>query len=315
MEDWEKPLFHYLVRCTLMDMATGTRVSSGIGEANSYESKHRYRWIPENQLPVGVDREMTKKKGGMQTFFEPAFAIERGETTGQYGKPIEHWQMFRDAIANKTAKAAVRKTKKGSDMEGFEVAVDTTLYQLPNPDIFDVVNTLVKMAKKRALVDATLSAGRLSELFTQDLEDLTDEPVEAPAATATERSTLKAPAAEAHKPKRNRDEFDPEAPAPAEDDPLDQARRSGEPATPPEPAGGCTLQQLEKFAKAKADLEALGVQEPTIWKGVYKTAGREIAEPSELDMAEMEGLLKYMHNWKKALQAEIAREEKANVKK
>ncbi|MFZ3591513.1 hypothetical protein ACOI1C_20365 [Bacillus sp. DJP31] len=39
-------------------------------------------------------------------------------------------------------------------------------------DPFSVVNTLLKMAKKRALIDAVLSATRASGLFTQDIEDL-----------------------------------------------------------------------------------------------------------------------------------------------
>jgi hypothetical protein len=39
-------------------------------------------------------------------------------------------------------------------------------------DPFSLVNTLLKMAKKRALIDAVLSATRASGLFTQDIEDL-----------------------------------------------------------------------------------------------------------------------------------------------
>lgn len=39
-------------------------------------------------------------------------------------------------------------------------------------DPFTMKNTVLKMAKKRALVDATLSATRSSGLFTQDIEDL-----------------------------------------------------------------------------------------------------------------------------------------------
>lgn len=38
-------------------------------------------------------------------------------------------------------------------------------------DSFTIVNTLLKMAKKRALIDAVLSATRASGLFTQDIED------------------------------------------------------------------------------------------------------------------------------------------------
>jgi hypothetical protein len=55
----------------------------------------------------------------------------------------------------------IKKTKKGY-----------TLYRIDNDDVFSQVNTILKMAKKRALVDAALSAGRLSEIFTQDIEDL-----------------------------------------------------------------------------------------------------------------------------------------------
>ena len=47
-----------------------------------------------------------------------------------------------------------------------------TLYRLDNEDIYSQVNTILKMAKKRALVDAALSAGRLSDVFTQDVEDM-----------------------------------------------------------------------------------------------------------------------------------------------
>ena len=41
---------------------------------------------------------------------------------------------------------------------------------------FSVQNTILKMAKKRALVDATLNVGSLSGKFTQDVEDMNLEP-------------------------------------------------------------------------------------------------------------------------------------------
>ena len=51
-------------------------------------------------------------------------------------------------------------------------------YLLENDDPFTLVNTVLKMAKKRAQVDAALTVGSLSQIFTQDLEDvdLQDEP-------------------------------------------------------------------------------------------------------------------------------------------
>lgn len=39
-------------------------------------------------------------------------------------------------------------------------------------DAFGADNTVLKMAKKRALIDATLLVASLSEIFTQDLEDM-----------------------------------------------------------------------------------------------------------------------------------------------
>lgn len=44
--------------------------------------------------------------------------------------------------------------------------------QEENPDIADVYNTVLKMAKKRAYVDGILSATAASDIFTQDLEDM-----------------------------------------------------------------------------------------------------------------------------------------------
>ena len=47
-------------------------------------------------------------------------------------------------------------------------------------DPFSLVNTILKMAKKRSLVDAVLSATRTSGLFTQDVEDIGIAPEETP---------------------------------------------------------------------------------------------------------------------------------------
>ena len=119
-EDWDKPFFRYLIKCSLVNVLGDTTVSEGLGECNSYESKYRWRWFSERDLPAGVDKSKLVSQ-------------ERHSRAG--GK----WMMYR-----------------------FE-----------NDDIFSQVNTILKMAKKRALVDAVLSAGRLSNIFTQDMEDIT----------------------------------------------------------------------------------------------------------------------------------------------
>lgn len=51
-------------------------------------------------------------------------------------------------------------------------ACNTREKKYAHTDGFSVDNTVLKMAKKRALVDAALMVGSLSDLFTQDLEDM-----------------------------------------------------------------------------------------------------------------------------------------------
>ena len=48
-------------------------------------------------------------------------------------------------------------------------------WRVPNPDIFSLVNTIEKMACKRALVHAVIGVTRSSGIFTQDVEDLPKE--------------------------------------------------------------------------------------------------------------------------------------------
>ncbi len=47
-------------------------------------------------------------------------------------------------------------------------------YKINNSDICSLVNTILKMAKKRAFIDAVLQVASLSEVFTQDVEDMGD---------------------------------------------------------------------------------------------------------------------------------------------
>lgn len=47
-------------------------------------------------------------------------------------------------------------------------------FKINNIDVCSLVNTILKMAKKRAFIDAVLQVASLSEVFTQDLEDMKD---------------------------------------------------------------------------------------------------------------------------------------------
>jgi hypothetical protein len=155
-------------RCRLL--RDGRVVGVGEGSCNSWEAKYRYRWVAEEQVPEHLDRTQLVKRRVHRTLCEFEFAIERAETTGTYGKPAEHWQKFREAIQAGTARQVEKLTRRGQSV-AWEIDVDASLYRIPNPDVADVVNTIQKMAQKRALVAATLIATSASEFFTQDTED------------------------------------------------------------------------------------------------------------------------------------------------
>ena len=63
-------------------------------------------------------------------------------------------------------KQEVRQAKSGKSF---------TWFRVPNEDIFSQVNTLQKMAQKRAMVGAVLIATRASGFLTQDMEDTVQE--------------------------------------------------------------------------------------------------------------------------------------------
>lgn len=104
----------------IIHRGTGVVVAEGVGEASSYESKYRYRWVYESDLPKGIDK---------------------------------------DSLVSKTFES--RKTGK-----------EYSKYRIENSDLIDQWNTVLKMAKKRALVDATLSATGTSGIFTQSEDEM-----------------------------------------------------------------------------------------------------------------------------------------------
>ena len=151
----------------------GELVGEGVGSCNSWEKKYRYRWMNELEIPATIDKSGLEFIDGKISEF--AFAINKAETSGKYGKPASYWKQFTDAIANKTAVSIKRKTKKGDDMDAWEIG--GKLYAVPNHDPADQVNTIDKMAQKRALVAMVLITTNASDYFTQDMEDFVPETI------------------------------------------------------------------------------------------------------------------------------------------
>lgn len=177
IEDWTgaehngEPLFYYSYRCQLT--RGGRFMGEAIGSCNSWESKYRYRWVPEEIAKQRADFDSLLKRGGVTQKFEPNFALDKKETTGQYGKPAEYWAMFEQAIKERRAKNVTRKMGK-REFEGWEITMDQTQYRIPNPEMSDAINTVQKMAQKRALVAAVLVVTNCSDAFTQDIEDFAE---------------------------------------------------------------------------------------------------------------------------------------------
>jgi hypothetical protein len=94
---------------------------------------------------------------------------------------------YRYAIKNKSQLAecgiAPENAISFTDRNGY------TKYRVEDPDIADKANTILKMAKKRALLDATLQLASLSEIFTQDMEDYADQIAQEAAETVSEADT------------------------------------------------------------------------------------------------------------------------------
>lgn len=167
-EEWsgDEPFFYYWYKCEVWRGAI--LIAEGEGSCNSRESKYRYRWVGDDQLPAGMDGSKLPSRGGMVSEF--TFAVDKAETGGKYGKPDTYWQAFRDGIASGSAQKVKKSSSKGKEYDAWEI--ENTVYRVPNPDVADQVNTIQKMAQKRALIAATLIACNASEYYTQDVEDM-----------------------------------------------------------------------------------------------------------------------------------------------
>lgn len=302
VEDWSRPLFRYLIRCTLIEMSTGTKVSSGLGECNSMESKYRWRWVREAEIPSSLPKDTLTKKDSKRSVFEFEFALNKRETTGKYGKPESYWAAFDAAIKSGTAVKKQKETSTKKVLWGFEITLGETLFRIPNDAVYDQINTLLKMAKKRALVDASLSAGRLSDLFTQDLEDLQASADRVSAATEPEEHPSSSPSApktppkpEASKPEHHED-YPPDNNGDHPDAPPDD-----EPSEQKDTDRRVSADRLTEISKLFVDLQKSGTSATKIMDYLYKNVdarfGRKFAAFDELTEIEAEFVETQLRDW------------------
>ena len=130
----------YEIVCTLTHIPSGQIFGQGVGSCSTMESKYRFRKAEQICPECG----------------EPA--IIKGKK--QYGGG---WLCFKKKGGCGT------KFKDGNPLiENQEMG----RVEYDNPA--DYYNTVLKVGKKRAHVDVTLTVTAASDIFTQDLEDLTD---------------------------------------------------------------------------------------------------------------------------------------------
>ena len=132
-----EPFFYFVYRVRLLH--NEILAGEGEGSSNSWEKKYRYR-----------RGERVCPNCGQPTIFK-----SKPPKTGWYC-----W--------TKKGGCGTQFADGDPSIEGQEVN------HIPNPDIYDQVNTLQKMAQKRALIAATLNTTNASDWFTQDLEDFVD---------------------------------------------------------------------------------------------------------------------------------------------
>ncbi len=143
----DSPVISYTVRCNLhLGNLDGPVVAQGVGSANSHEKKYRWRYAekhcPECGVVGGLLRSKHKAKPG--TKFAGSL-------------PWFCWK---------------KKGGCGTEFAEDDDRITTqTLGMVENPDPFDLDNTLLKIAKKRAHVDATKTATCASGRVTQDMEE------------------------------------------------------------------------------------------------------------------------------------------------
>lgn len=143
----------YEIICRLTTRS-GVLVAEGMGTCSTLEPKYRYR------------------NGGRKCPECGKEAIIKGKADFGGG-----WLCFA-----KKGGCGAKWADGAREIEGQEAG------KVENPDPAEQYNTVLKMAKKRAHVDATITACAASDIFTQDLEELPEYEAPAPSQTQDQRN-------------------------------------------------------------------------------------------------------------------------------
>ncbi len=141
VEDWDKGLFDYTLKCILKSRRDDSEVGAGVGSCSSFESKYRWREAKRKCPACGKE------------------TIIKGKA--EYGGGFICW------------KKDGKSDGCGAKFKDTDVTIiDQIQGRIENADIIDTKNTVLKMAKKRAKIDAVIGVTRSSGIFTQDMDDV-----------------------------------------------------------------------------------------------------------------------------------------------
>lgn len=188
----------YRVVCSLIKHGENKSCGQGVGSCSTMESKYRYR-STKKLIDTGEHLPGDYKKRKAEYAKQGFFAKKDDET--------QRWMWCKS--------------------EGKE--------KVENPDIADTYNTCLKMAKKRAYVDAVLSYTAASDIFCQDLEDIRE----------NIESTRKPPQQSEGKNDRQQPEPPRQERAPSSPPPQQEA------PPPPDTPFGDTAQPVEELSRNK----------------------------------------------------------------
>ncbi len=143
----------YRIKCTIRSIVSGVVLGSGVGSCTTMEKKYRFTTGPKESTDQLVPKEYWNLRNS-----DPVAALE---IIGGKGYSV-------------------------AKVDGvWMIVIQGERVENENPA--DFWNTCLKMAKKRAMVDAVLTVTAASDIFTQDLEENVEEPVK-PAAGAKSAS-------------------------------------------------------------------------------------------------------------------------------
>ena len=154
LKEYPWPMISVVSHCNLI--RNREIVAQGSGSCSNWEKKYRWR-VAEKICPECSKSTVIKGKE-------------------EYGGGFVCW------------KKPGGCGKKWNDAEGGKIWADIGM--IPNPEPMEQFNTILKMAQKRAMLAATLTAHAASNIFTQDMDNSPESRVEDEPVTKVDREAL-----------------------------------------------------------------------------------------------------------------------------